>query len=325
MNIFYYIFIIAALGVSVFLNTDIVKVEALGGGKTILNNTVEETNGVAQLVERQGVAHESARATSSATPDITAFSAAVADGETGEILYAKNISAKFPLASITKLMSFSILSERKWNGDDTASLSKDDLENLRSYVGAGDTISLSGLKAGEGAKISDFFYSGLIKSANDAVSVLVRTAGFDFFSFSKEMNKRALGLKMFNTQFGDPTGLDVGNVGTAGDLVLLALETFNNRLISGITSQKNYAFNELETGKLIQLDSTNKLFGKLASTDYKIIAGKTGYLDESGYNLLVEVENGSGKKYIIVILGAASDESRVDDAYKLLIFVDHPK
>lgn len=308
MNFIPYFLIAASLLLSVVFNTDIVKVEALRGGKTIFDAPSAET-----------------RTSAENTLDISAKSAVLADGETGEILYAKNIAAKFPLASITKLMSFSILSEKIWNEDESAVLGKDDLENLRTYVGAGDTISLSGLGAGQGAKIRDLFYAGLIKSANDAVSALVRAAGSDFFSFSKEMNKRAMGLKMFDTRFNEPTGLDVGNVGTAGDLVLLALDTFSNRLISEITSKKNYAFKETETGKLIQIDSTNKLFGKLALTDYKIIAGKTGYLDESGYNLLAEVENKNGRKLIIVLLGSSSDENRVEDAYKLILFADGEK
>lgn len=311
MRFFCPIFIIVALMISVFLNTDIVYVDAVKGGKVVLGTP---SSGVAQFVER---------ATSSATPNITARAAVVADGETGEILYAKNMAAKIPLASITKLMSLLVLTEKNLDWDEVVALEDSDFDNLRLYIGPDDKISLLGLGAGSKIKFRDLIFSALIKSANDAMAAAVRAAGFNFFAFAKEMNNKALELGMTLTDFDEPTGLSINNITTAGDLILLAGDVFENKIIQEITSQQYYYLSEVDGSDSVSFDSTNKLFQLLEGTSYKVIAGKTGYLDESGYNFLVEVKNGGGKKYIIVVLGSESDEGRFDDAYKLLLWAEN--
>jgi len=297
-------FIILIIIVIIGLNTTIVKADAFEGGKVILN-----------YPDLSFIDNDS-------KIDITAKAAIVADGDTGEILYAKNMAVKIPLASITKLMSFSVLSDFNLDKDSVIELKKEDLDNLKIYVAPNDKISALNVNGGM-FKIKDLFYAGLLKSANDAISALVRSVGFNFYSFAKEMNKKALQFGMSSTQFDEPTGLSVANTGTARDLVLLALNVFNDNFAQEITSKKSYNFNDFSNGKTISFDSTNKLFHLLEGTSYKIIAGKTGYLDESGYNLVVKVQN--GKEFIIVVLGSRSDEERFTDTFKLIKWIDSYK
>lgn len=301
---FFCIFIVCAILLSVLFNTDIINVDAFAGGKVILDNPL--------LNLKPGF-----------LPNISAKSAVVADAGTGEILYAKNMAAKIPLALITKLMSLSVLAEKNLNWDEVVGLEDSDVGNLRVYVRPGDRMSLLGLGAGSKIKLRDLICAALIKSANDAMAAAVRAAGFDFFAFAKEMNNRAVELGMLSTEFDEPTGLSINNVTTAGDLVLLAESIFENKIVQEITSLKSYGFDA--GGAALQFDSTNKLFKKLEGTPYKIIAGKTGFVEESGYNFLVEVENGEGNKYIIVVLGSKSDENRFEDTYKLILFADDKK
>ncbi len=339
MQPFYYIFIVAVLMMSIFLNTDIIYVDAVEGGKTVLDYPNPHILPLFRQKSEQGEFSPKANLPL-AEEGVTTKSAVIADAGTGEILYAKNMAAKIPLASITKLMSFSVLAEKNLNWDEVVSLEDSDIGNLKDYVRPGDRMSLLGLGAGSKIKLRDLIYAALVKSANDAMAAAVRAAGFlslrdpgegdNFFAFAKEMNDRALELGMFSTEFDEPTGLSINNVTTARDLVLLARSVFENKIVQEITSQRAYIIKTsdvLGTSDVntLQFDSTNKLFKKLEGTPYKIIGGKTGFVEESGYNLLVEVENKDGRKYIIVILGATSDEGRFEDAYKLLIFADGQK
>ncbi len=302
MNIFIIPLIIISVLTPVFFNIDIIDVEAFSGGKVVLENP--------QVSENGGF--------DNALPAITAKAAIVADGRTGEILYSKNMATKIPLASLTKLMSFYVLFNKNLNQDEMVEINNEDTESLKDFVNPGDVISSLGVSAGSKIKISDLFSLGLIKSANDAVAMLVKITSPNFYLFAKEMNKRALEFGMYSTYFDEPTGLSVNNISTAGDLVLLALNIFENSDIKEITSKESYKIDGMD----MRFDSTDRLFELLEGTSYKIIAGKTGYLDESGYNFLVEVENGEGKKYIIVVLGSATSQSRFEDAYKLLLWAE---
>ena len=48
--------------------------------------------------------------------------------------------------------------------------------------------------------------------------------------------------------------------------------------------------------------------------------GKTGYLDESLYNLATVVSTSKGKELFVIILGSETNEKRIQDAKNLTVW-----
>jgi D-alanyl-D-alanine carboxypeptidase len=90
-------------------------------------------------------------------------------------------------------------------------------------------------------------------------------------------------------------------------------EAIKNKNISDSTTKVSYKIN-INNKKKIGIYNTDKIVGL---NKYRIIASKTGYLDEVGYNLALKAEK-KGQKLILVIMGEPTREQGVKDALNLL-------
>jgi len=217
----------------------------------------------------------------------------VKDLDSGKILYAKNSDDKRPIASLTKLMTALVFLEEKvpWGKKMTIKAS----ENV---IGGKLRVMPN-----EEVTVKDLFYASLVGSANNATIALVRSTGLPSPKFVARMNAKAKKMGMENTHFVDVTGLDPRNISTAFDLTKLVFFAFKNEEIQKASSAKEYVFYTLNTKKLHRLINTNQLLRKNL---LNIIGGKTGYLDESGYNLIVAAKGENGVKIATVVLGSKS-------------------
>ncbi len=134
----------------------------------------------------------------------------VGDVDTGDIILRKNENTRYPMASVTKLMTAVV-----------------DLENLDQLAYATVTPAstkyyrLTGdLIMNEKIKVSDLKFPLLVVSSNVAAEVLANLGKRDVFLSS--MNDKAKELEMSNTHYADPSGLDPGSISTAADLFKLA-------------------------------------------------------------------------------------------------------
>jgi len=132
-------------------------------------------------------------------PDaIKGVGALMVDGQTGEILYARNPDKRLLPASTTKLMTALIVYEKNnkgLNGSVTIQES-DRAEPSNIPVVPGETISVDKL-----------FHALLIESANDSARALGRYVAGSNEAFVGMMNQRALAMGLFNTHFNNPNGL----------------------------------------------------------------------------------------------------------------------
>jgi D-alanyl-D-alanine carboxypeptidase len=132
-------------------------------------------------------------------PDaILSRSALLVDGQTGEVLYARNPDERLLPASTTKLMTALIVYEknnRSFNG--------------RVTIEEGDRAEPSNIPVVPGETISVFtlFHALLIESANDSARALGRYVAGSNEAFVEMMNERALAMGLFNTHFDNPNGL----------------------------------------------------------------------------------------------------------------------
>lgn len=152
------------------------------------------------------------------------------------------------------------------------------------------------LQIGEKITVENLLYGTLVHSGNDAAFVLADNYGYD--KFIKLMNKKANQLKMINSHFSDPAGLEETNQYTSPfDLALAARELLKNPYLSKIVSTKEIIISDIDFKYFHKLTNVNKLLGEISG-----LGGlKTGYTLEAGENL-VSFYKKNGHQYIIVVL-----------------------
>ena len=250
-------------------------------------------------------------------PKLTAKSALIVDFDSGDILFEKDSTKILPIASITKLMTALVFLEkntREW--DEKIVVSEEDLIKWSNSGGEEIQPARLNIKVGDELNIKDVFYSGLIKSANNASKILSRLIPVCCGqTFSDLMNQKARSLGMTNTYFAEPTGLSLANCSNAQDLSKLIQAVFNQGEIKEALSYRTYDVKIKRRG----LSYIQRLYNtdKLLDSFINIKGAKTGYLDASGY-CLAGVSDYLDKKLIVIILGASTDEDRFQEAKSLI-------
>lgn len=221
----------------------------------------------------------------------------------GEVEYAKNTDKQFPIASLSKLMTALVFLDHNPGWKTVMTIKKlDDAEPAKIDFRVGEKIF-----------VKDLFYSMLVGSKNNAAKALARSTGISRHEFIEEMNKKAYELGMAHTTFTDPTGLDPKNLSSAFDQYILIKTALSKTEIANATTTRRYRFRTLNTKRNFTVTTTNRL---LYSFD-DIIGGKTGYLDEAGYNLALGVQN-KQEGLFLVLFGAPDSATRFTVAEKII-------
>ncbi|MDO8599663.1 MAG: serine hydrolase [bacterium] len=237
-------------------------------------------------------------------PIITAQSAVVIDVASGAVLFGKQPYVVRPLASITKLLT--ALTVVSVSPDWGASLE----------VGAAD-IPPEGhtvFQPGDRATAEDLFTAMLVRSDNGAARTLVRGVGTAEGWFPIAAAARAHRVGLSSLRVSEPSGLAVENRGTAVDAARLLRAAMAERIIAERLRMSRATITVVRrTPTRIPITSTNMLLRDGIAHAFDVQGGKTGYLDESGYNLALSVARG-GHEVIVVVLGSAGHEERFRDA-----------
>lgn len=243
-------------------------------------------------------------------PDVTAEAYVVIDRTSGQILAAKNADREWPIASLTKLMTAQIVLDAGKDLSGTYSVtSSDDVGGAKLYVASGDTFTLDGL-----------LYATLVGSANNAANAVTRAVTSDKAAFVDEMNLRARALNLSHTAYVDPTGIETGNVSTARELARVADVAFRRPDIRRYTTTASANVRVLSQGTTKTITNTNWMLWKPEYDDIYVLGGKTGYLDESGWNLAVVLRpqlKDEKHELLVVEFGADSRADSFVDAEAL--------
>ena len=188
-------------------------------------------------------------------PKISAKSFLVGDLNTGEVILAKNQDQKFPIASVSKLMTAFVATEIT-ETDETTQITKTALA----------TEGKNGeLKLGQKIKITDLLYPLLLESSNDAAEALALHFGRDIFI--SKMNQEAEKLQLTSTSFKDPSGLTSFNQSTTSDLFkMIGYLTQQQPDLLKITTQKSYSNKKQSWSNISQFLNKDGYIG-----------GKSGY------------------------------------------------
>jgi D-alanyl-D-alanine carboxypeptidase len=242
----------------------------------------------------------------------TSSRAAIAvDWETGTVLYAKNAYEPLPIASITKLMTALVVTERDPDWDAEIDVLGEDMR----------PGGIAYIIPGERVTVRDLFNVSLVASGNGAAVTLARSTGLSPEEFAARMNALATELGMNGSHFVEPTGLDPANIASAHDVSLLLRRALDVPEIRDAVLQKEYAFAAV-TGLDHLVYSTDELLGSfLSEPPYTFLGGKTGYLGEAGYCFGAAAEDADGHRVVSVVLGAATKADRFTEVKNLLFWV----
>jgi D-alanyl-D-alanine endopeptidase (penicillin-binding protein 7) len=233
----------------------------------------------------------------------------VVDQATGEALTMKQEDRVWPIASLTKLMTASIVLDSQVSLNRFVSMkNSDNVGGARLWVNEGDAFS-----------VNDLFYATLVASANNAANALSRTTGLSKTDFVAQMNKRAKEFGLSRTHFVDPTGIDAANVSTPREMAELARESLSRKEIQKYTTTSTRFIRVASTGAPKKMINTNWMVWKSKYDDVWVTSGKTGYLNESGWNLAVTLKptKNDKRELLIVVFGAKSRVSSFDAAQRL--------
>lgn len=237
---------------------------------------------------------------------IEATSAFLIDTKNGTIVGAKQADLQRPIASITKLMTALVVldSNPDWNRRIIVE-SKDQRKGDIARIFPGEEITLD-----------DVWNLMLVASSNDASALLSRAISGSEVTFVEAMNKKAGEIGLHKTHFEDPTGLHPGNVSTAREVAIIARLALSFPKIRDTVSQTQFAFTPKGKARRVAY-STNQLLRWFSLPGVQLFGGKTGHIEESGYNLVFAAGD-AGREFVGVVLGSGSNNGRFEEMATLL-------
>ena len=172
----------------------------------------------------------------------------VFDRNSSLTIIEKNGFDKTPMASTTKIMTC-ILAIEYGNLNDIVTISS----NVNKITG-----SKLSLKENSQIKLEDLLYGLMLRSGNDAAYVIAEHISGNLENFLTLMNKKAKELKLYNTNFTSPHGLDNENhYTTCYDLALLTDYALKNDIFKKIVSTNST--NIFINNNLTNIHNTNNL------------------------------------------------------------------
>lgn len=237
-----------------------------------------------------------------------AKSAIIIEPTTGKILFEKNSHEKLHPASMTKMMSMLLIMEAIDNKEITWDEMVTVSENA-SKMGGSQIL----LETGEQMSVRDLLKGIAIASGNDAVVAMAEKISGTEDEFVKRMNEKAKQLKLNDTNFKNPHGLDDANhYSSAYDMALIAKELSKHEKIFEFTSIYEEYLRK-NTDKEIWLVNTNKLVKFYDGVD----GFKTGYTKEAGYCLTASAKK-NNLRIITVVMGEEDSKIRNKETTEML-------
>jgi len=237
--------------------------------------------------------------------------AVLMDGDTGRIIFEKEMHRRMYPASITKIMTALLALENGKLGD-AITMSREAVFSI------GRNTSHIALDTDEVLTLEEALYAMALASANDAANGVAEHIGGTIEGFAVMMNGRAREAGALDTSFANAHGLfDENHYTTAYDMARITAEAIKIPAFTKIFSSLIYEMPPTnKQSETRTLRSTNAMMtGK-----YKyegVIAGKTGWINQSG-NTLVTAARRDGRTLIAVVMRAPAKSEACEDTTVLL-------
>jgi D-alanyl-D-alanine carboxypeptidase (penicillin-binding protein 5/6) len=258
-------------------------------------------------------------------PEIAARSYLLFDITANQMLAEKDIDVPVEPASLTKLMTaylvFDALRSKKIDLRQTLPVSE------RAWKMPGSRMFIDPKMQ---VPVEDLIKGMIVQSGNDATTVLAEGVGGTVERFVQLMNEQAKVLGMKSTSYKNPEGLTAaGHTTTARDLSILStrlMQDFPDYV--AYYAIKKYRY----TGTPAANDSNRNL---LLFRDPSVDGLKTGHTEAAGYCLIATARRdfaslgapgaaagaagaAGSRRLLSIVLGAASENARANEAQKLL-------
>jgi len=243
--------------------------------------------------------------------EVKSTSALVIEQGGGRTLFAKNIDAVVPIASITKLMTAMIVLDAKLDPREGIAITEDEVDLLKG--------TRSRLKVGTVLERDELLRLALMASENRAAAALGRAYPGGRIAFVRAMNHKASELGMTSTRFVDSTGLSSENVSTAQDLAKMVTAAYRYPLIQEFTTLPGYVVHT-NAGRPLAFSNSN---GLVKDGAWQIDVSKTGYISEAGRCIVMQARI-AAKPVIIVLLDSWGRYTRIADANRIKRWIESP-
>jgi D-alanyl-D-alanine carboxypeptidase (penicillin-binding protein 5/6) len=246
---------------------------------------------------------------------VLAPEAAIANADTGAILWSRQLNTERPMASITKVMTALVVLRAGGLNKEIEVPSA-----VTAYVNKHDA-STAGLHPGDWLTARQLLYAMLLPSGADAAYTLAQAYGPGLSAFVSKMNATARQLGMTQTHFSNfdglpyPTGFS--DYSTVADLIKLGRAAMDWSVFRSVVATRAYRIPAGSGHHAYTWDNLNPLLGHYPGAD----GIKTGWTPDAGPCLLFESTLG-GLTLIGVELDGSGNENKgtvtAGDAISLL-------
>jgi D-alanyl-D-alanine carboxypeptidase (penicillin-binding protein 5/6) len=251
------------------------------------------------------LAASSARAGTGETPVLNARAVILIEALTGAVLFESSADERIPPASLTKLMTLHLALREIEEG--RLSESTVVIPGPDAYAkNMPPRSSLMFLGPNQKLTVGQLLRGLVVDSGNDAAVQIAELVAGSVPAFVELMNREADRLGFSSMHFEEPAGISAGNVITAREYAKFArvFVLSHPDSLKELFSLREFTYPTAEnlTGgnreKPVTQSNRNVLLGRYPGAD----GLKTGYIDESGYNIAVTAAR-AGMRLISVILG----------------------
>jgi D-alanyl-D-alanine carboxypeptidase len=227
----------------------------------------------------------------------------VVDADSGQVLAQNDATAPWYPASLTKLMTVYVALDAVRNGKLTL-----DTPLVMSARAARMAPSKMGFRPGTEVTLDNALKMLMVKSPNDVAVMVAEGVSGSVEGFADEMNAAAQHLGLRESHFVNPNGLhDPAHVSSARDMAMIA-----RALLREFPEHADlFSIGALQLGNQY-IPNHNGLLGRYPGAD----GMKTGFTCPAGFNVVASA-NHSGRRLIVVVLGAPTARSRNQEAANL--------
>ena len=227
----------------------------------------------------------------------------VTDADSGQVLIENEATAQWYPASLTKLMTVYVALDAVRGGKLTL-----DTPLVMSAHAARMPPSKMGFRPGTEVTLDNALKMLMVKSPNDVAVMVAEGVSGSVEAFADDMNAAGQRLGLHELHFVNPNGLhDPAHVSSARDMAMIA-----RALLREFPDHADlFSIGALQLGNQY-IANHNGLLGRYPGAD----GMKTGFTCPAGFNVVASA-NHSGRRLIVVVLGAPTARSRNQEAADL--------
>lgn len=266
-------------------------------------------------------------------PKVKAKAAIGIDIDNGQTLFAYNDKDKLAMASLTKIMTATVAIERIKDFSVPVIISREAalVEGSRMNLWIDEKISLKDvlygliLKSGNDAAVTlEEYYNNVIRAKTSCTSEnnsdqetstkQEATTAPDFVAL---MNQKAADLGLKNMKFEDSSGISENNTTSPRDLAILMNYAMRHQTFREVMTTTQYTASALNGSLQHPMTTTNRLL----RTRTDVLAGKTGYSEAAGYNMITLFKSPENHRIITIVFGTGGNDERFDESNKIIDWI----